>query len=136
MLACRFVTRAELDALGMGHLVGTSLLRAYMHGFFVHNKLYQKAKAIARPADYAAVRRDRVQAKLEAERQQRITLKRKLPKVRSLSVPLPEQLQGASRLGVDHDGSQPFTVDSLWGHILACYRAFASCVCEHQPTTV
>lgn len=77
----RFVTRDELRAVGMNHLVGTSLLRAYMHGFFVHNKLWQKAKAIASPLDYTTVRKERIQSKLEAERAQRITLKRKLPKV-------------------------------------------------------
>ena len=66
--------------MGLGHLVGTSLLRAYMHGYFIHNKLWQKAKTIAAPVDYAAVRKDRSQSKLEAERAQRITLKRRLPK--------------------------------------------------------
>ena len=78
---CRFVTRQELDRLSMGHLVGTSLLRAYMHGFFVHNKLWQKANTIAAPVDYATVRKERIQSKMESERAQRITLKRKLPKV-------------------------------------------------------
>lgn len=43
-LHCRFVTRQELDRLALGHLVGTPLLRAYMHGFFVDNRLYRKAK--------------------------------------------------------------------------------------------
>lgn len=76
------MTQQELDSLGMSHLVGTSLLRAYMHGFFMHNKLWQKAKAIAVPVEYATVRKERIQSKMEAERAQRITLKRKLPKVR------------------------------------------------------
>jgi ribosome biogenesis protein ENP2 len=40
----RFVTRQELEKLALGHLVGTPLLRAYMHGFFVDNRLYRKAK--------------------------------------------------------------------------------------------
>lgn len=52
-----------------------------MHGFFMHNKLWQKAKAIAAPVDYATVRKESVQSKMEAARAQRITLKRKLPKV-------------------------------------------------------
>lgn len=66
--------------MGMSHLVGTSLLKAYMHGFFLHDKLWQKARAIAAPLDPAVVRKERIQAKIEAERAQRITLKRKLPK--------------------------------------------------------
>ena len=81
MLCYRFVTRQELDSLGMSHLVGSPLLRAYMHGFFVHNKLWQKARAIAAPLEYETVRKQQIQAKLEAERAQRITIKRKLPKV-------------------------------------------------------
>lgn len=28
----KFVTRQELDNLGLTHLLGTNLLRAYMHG--------------------------------------------------------------------------------------------------------
>ena len=52
----RFVTREELDRLGMSHLIGTSMLRAYMHGFFVDNRLYGKAKAIAQPFSYEKYR--------------------------------------------------------------------------------
>jgi ribosome biogenesis protein ENP2 len=82
IIFCRFVTRQELEGVGLSHLVGSSLLRAYMHGYFIHNKLWQKAKSIAAPVDYATVRKERIQSKLEAERAQRITLKRRLPKVR------------------------------------------------------
>jgi len=38
----KFVTRKDLDALGLDHLVGTPVLRAYMHGFFINQKLFQK----------------------------------------------------------------------------------------------
>jgi hypothetical protein len=41
----RFVTKAELDALALGHLMGTPLLRPYMHGFFIDTRLYQKVRA-------------------------------------------------------------------------------------------
>ena len=34
----RFVTRADLARLGLDHLLGTPMLRAYMHGFFVDNR--------------------------------------------------------------------------------------------------
>ena len=81
---CRFVTRAELDKLGIGHLMGTPLLRAYMHGFFLHNRLWNKARAIAEPFMYDSYRKERVAEKLEAERKLRIGLKRKLPKVPNL----------------------------------------------------
>ena len=78
----RFVTKAELEKLGIGHLVGTRLLRAYMHGFFLHNRLWNKARAIAEPFMYDSYRKECVTEKLEAERKSRIGLKRKLPKVR------------------------------------------------------
>jgi hypothetical protein len=35
VLPVRFVTKADLEKLGLGHLLGTQLLRAYMHGYFV-----------------------------------------------------------------------------------------------------
>jgi len=35
------VTKSELEEVGLGHLVGTPLLRAYMHGFFVDAKLHR-----------------------------------------------------------------------------------------------
>lgn len=69
------------EKLGLTHLVGTPLLRAYMHGFFIDNRLYGKAKAIADPFAYDAYRAKRVAAKLEEERRSRISLVKKLPKV-------------------------------------------------------
>jgi len=38
----KFVTRSELESLGLAHLVGTEFLRAYMHGFFLDIRLYHK----------------------------------------------------------------------------------------------
>lgn len=76
------MTRAELDRVGLGHLVGTPLLRAFMHGFFLHNRLWHKALALARPFEYEDYRAQRISAKLESERQSRITVVKKLPKAR------------------------------------------------------
>ena len=80
-LGRRFVTKAEVERLGMGHLMGTPLLRAYMHGFFMHARLWQKARAIAEPFAYEAWRAQRVAEKLDAQRKTRITRVQKLPKV-------------------------------------------------------
>lgn len=77
----RFVTRAELEQLGLSSAIGTQLLRPYMHGFFMDNRLYGKASALAAPFDYAAYRTQKARDKLEAERGSRITLQRKVPKV-------------------------------------------------------
>ena len=77
----RFVTREELEKLGMTNLIGTKMLRAYMHGFFVDNRLYGKAKAISEPFSYDEYKSRKVDEQLEKERASRITVKKKLPKV-------------------------------------------------------
>ncbi|KAJ1549237.1 hypothetical protein HK405_007305, partial [Cladochytrium tenue] len=64
----KFVTRKELARLGLDHLIGTNLLKAYMHGFFVDLRLYQKAKAIADPFEYAEHRKKLIASKVEEER--------------------------------------------------------------------
>ena len=38
----KFVTREELDSLRLTELMGTNLLRPFMHGFFIHSRLYHK----------------------------------------------------------------------------------------------
>ena len=66
----------------MSHLVGTPLLRAYMHGYFVHQRLWQKAVGLAPATSAAAAQRSAaVAAQLEAQRASRITLLKRLPKV-------------------------------------------------------
>jgi len=52
-----------------------------MHGFFIDNKLYSKAKAIADPFAYEAYKKRRIEEKIEEERKSRISISRKLPKV-------------------------------------------------------
>jgi ribosome biogenesis protein ENP2 len=81
LFAHRFVTRTDLSRLGLEHLLGTSLLRAYMHGFFIDARLYSKAAAAVQPHAYEAWRAAKVAQKLEDERQGRISVARKLPKV-------------------------------------------------------
>ena len=77
----RFVTRDEVSQLGLSHLLGTPVMRAYMHGFFVDNRLYHKAKNLADPFAYDRYRQQVVQKKLEEERKSRISIAKKLPKV-------------------------------------------------------
>lgn len=77
----KFVTKEELDRLGLNHLVGTSMLRAYMHGFFMDVRLYHKAKSVADPFAYDSYRQERIKQKMEEERKTRIRVRRKLPKV-------------------------------------------------------
>ena len=82
----KFVTREELTRLGMDNLIGTNMLRAYMHGFFVDNRLYGKAKAIAEPFSYEEYKQKKVEEKLAQELATRIVVKRKAPKVNAALV--------------------------------------------------
>ncbi|GMF12170.1 unnamed protein product [Phytophthora lilii] len=77
----RFVTRAEIKSFGLDHLVGTPLLKAYMHGFFMDARLYNKVKAVAEPFAYDDWRKKKLKEKVEAKQANRITIQRRLPKV-------------------------------------------------------
>lgn len=77
----KFVTLQELEEMGIDHLVGTNLLRAYMHGFFMDMKLYSKAKAASNPHAFEEYRKSRIKQKLDDERTNRVQLLNALPKV-------------------------------------------------------
>ncbi|KAL2613245.1 hypothetical protein R1flu_024937 [Riccia fluitans] len=97
----KFVTRKDLVALNLTNLLGTNLLRAYMHGFFIDHRLYNKAKSLADPFAYEAYRNERIQQKMDAERAARITIKTKLPKVnKELAARI---LKKSEKLGEDGD---------------------------------
>ncbi|TDH73043.1 hypothetical protein CCR75_000012 [Bremia lactucae] len=77
----RFVTRADIASFGLDHLVGTPLLKAYMHGFFMNARLYNKVKAVAEPFAYEEWRKKKIQEKIESKQANRITIPRRLPKI-------------------------------------------------------
>ncbi|KAL2226031.1 nucleolar protein 10 [Sesamum indicum] len=88
----KFLTKEDLAKLNLTNLIGTNLLRAYMHGFFIDYRLYKKAQSLADPFAYESYIERRKQEKLEAERASRITIKRKLPRVnRALAARLLEE---------------------------------------------
>ena len=69
----KFLTLHQLESLNLSHLIGTtSLLRPYMHGYFVAQKLYEEAKLIADPFVWEEERNKRVKDKIDAERESRI----------------------------------------------------------------
>ncbi|XP_052125716.1 nucleolar protein 10 [Frankliniella occidentalis] len=76
----KFVTKRELEDLGLDHLIGTNLLRAYMHGYFMDIRLYKKAKNVADPFEFEQYRKKKIKEKIEEERANRVVLQ-KLPKV-------------------------------------------------------
>ena len=69
----KFLTLAQLETLNLSHLIGTtSLLRPYMHGYFVAQRLYEEAKLIADPFVWGEQRNKQVKEKIDAERDSRI----------------------------------------------------------------
>lgn len=71
----KFLTRTEIDKLGIQNLVGTPLLRGYMHGFFVHVGLYNKIRAVAKPFEYSEYRSKKIKERMEEKRGSRIAPK-------------------------------------------------------------
>ncbi|XP_061897734.1 nucleolar protein 10 [Entelurus aequoreus] len=87
----KFVTRKDLETLGLSHLVGSSLLKAYMHGYFMDIRLYHKVKSLANPFAFEEYRKDKIRQKIEETRTQRVQVKT-LPKVnKELALKLMEE---------------------------------------------
>jgi ribosome biogenesis protein ENP2 len=68
----RFITRDDVKKLNIAHLVGTKVLRSYMHGFFINTELYDKVNLIANPNSYKDQREREIKKRIEKERESRI----------------------------------------------------------------
>lgn len=68
----RFVSHEDVVKLNLGHLVGTNVMRLYMHGFFIDNDLYDKVNLIANPNLFRDARERDIKKRIEAERELRI----------------------------------------------------------------
>lgn len=68
----RFITRDEVGKLNLTHLIGTKVLRSYMHGFFIDTELFDKVNLIANPNSYRDQRDREIRKKIEKERESRI----------------------------------------------------------------
>jgi len=77
----KFLTSEELGALGLGSLIGTPMLKAYMHGYFIDARLYSKVRSEVDPLAGEKVRAEKVKAVVEAQRAPRLSLKGAAPKV-------------------------------------------------------
>ena len=82
-----FVTKEQLDELGLSALIGTPTLRAYMHGFLIDARLYNKANTLTRPFAYDNYKKNKVKELLHKEREQE-TIKKptNLPKVGRINI--------------------------------------------------
>jgi ribosome biogenesis protein ENP2 len=75
----KFLTLPQLKQLNMDHLVGkTGLLRPYMHGFFVNQKLYEEAMLINNPTIWEEQKAKSIKEKIDKERESRIRGKKKV----------------------------------------------------------
>ncbi|KAJ1446624.1 quinon protein alcohol dehydrogenase-like superfamily [Pelagophyceae sp. CCMP2097] len=100
----RFVTLEQLEEVGGAGLVGTPMLRAYMHGFFVDARLLKRLKSVNAPEAYDDWRQKKVKAKLDAKAASRIkVVDVTLPKVnaRLASKLLEDHRAGAETVDVD-----------------------------------
>lgn len=74
----KFLTIPQLRNLNLEHLIGrTNLLRPYMHGYFVAQRLYEEARLITNPYVWEEERAKRVKEKIDKERESRIRGKKK-----------------------------------------------------------
>lgn len=79
----KFLDMAQLRDLSLDHLIGTTnLLRPYMHGYFVAQKLYEQARLLTNPHLAEDERRKTVQAKIDKERESRIRGTKKVAAVK------------------------------------------------------
>ncbi|XP_076683984.1 nucleolar protein 10 lethal (2) 34Fd [Andrena cerasifolii] len=76
----KFVTEKELDELGLSHLKGTVLLRAYMHGYFMDIRLYRKARDVMKPFEFEQYKKQRIQQKIQETCGSRVQMQ-KVPSV-------------------------------------------------------
>jgi ribosome biogenesis protein ENP2 len=75
----KFLTPPQLRQLNIDHLIGkTGLLRPYMHGFFVSQKLYEEALLINNPEIWQEQRAKSIKEKIDKERESRIRGKKKV----------------------------------------------------------
>lgn len=77
----KFVTGTELEQLGLSHLIGSNVLKAYMHGYFMDIRLYKKAKTLTEPFNYEEFKKNKIKEKIEKERTDRVKINKKLPSV-------------------------------------------------------
>ena len=89
----KFLTRDEIESMGMQNLVGTPLLRGYMHGFFVDVGLYNRIKAVANPFEYEEYRKKKLKEKMEAKRASRIAPRKSAKDKTAVNPELASRLQ-------------------------------------------
>ena len=75
----KFVTRQQLEDLGREDLIGSPLLRAYMHGYFIDVRLYRKLQSLSTTTTSSSLQ-SKVSQKMREMSDKRVELKDR-PKV-------------------------------------------------------
>jgi len=85
----KFLTKAELESFGLDSLVGTQkgmgVLRPYMHGYFISQKLWEEVRVARDPFEWERERQAMIRERIEKERESRIRSSKKdlaIPKVK------------------------------------------------------
>lgn len=90
----KFVSENDLEELGVSDLIGTPMLKAYMHGFFMDIQLYNRIKAVANPFAYEDYRKKKLKERLQAKQASRIAPKNNnATKTAAVNPDLAERLQ-------------------------------------------
>ena len=73
----KFLTNTELEKLNATHLIGTPMLKAYMHGYFMELKAYQKLAQTSDPFAFEKFKKEQIDKKLQKQRERIQVEKRK-----------------------------------------------------------
>lgn len=71
----KFLTYKDLEAIDAVNLIGTKLLKQYMHGYFMEWKIYKNLKALAEPFAYDKYLEDSKKQKFDKLTEERIRFK-------------------------------------------------------------
>ncbi|CAB3409799.1 unnamed protein product [Caenorhabditis bovis] len=93
----RFVTKKQLEDLGLSGLIGTNVLRAYMHGYFIDARLYNKAQTQMQPFAYEQYKANKVKSIIADEREQS-AIKKKSDKLPAINKALAARLREEAAL--------------------------------------
>lgn len=74
----KFISRQDVEELGATSLIGTPMLKSYMHGYFMDMKLYLKLRAVSKPFEYEEYRKKAIQNKIDQKRETRIAPRRRV----------------------------------------------------------
>lgn len=70
----QFVTQEQLKEWGVEHLIGSSFLKAYLHGYLMNSKLFNDLRDIINPFDYDKYRKDLIKKKLQEKSSMRMKI--------------------------------------------------------------